>query len=70
MLEAPPRLLVGELLVDLGRLVAVVVLVGGAIGHPALGEDEDVGAGAEGVRVHGDGSEVDVTVASRCLTGC
>jgi hypothetical protein len=47
---------------QLGRLVAEVVLVGSAVRVPALGEHEDVLAEARGVRVDGDGLEVDVRV--------
>ena len=42
LLETEPRLVLGVKLHELGALVAVVVLVGGAISIPALGEDEDV----------------------------
>lgn len=42
MLEAEPRLVLGVKLHELGALVAVVVLVGGAVGIPAFGEDENV----------------------------
>lgn len=43
---------------QLGRLVAVVVLVGGAIGIPAFGEHQDILAAAERVGEDGDGLEV------------
>lgn len=49
--------------------MAVVVFVGGAVGVPGFAEDEDVVAQAEGVRVDGTGSEVDVRVVARSLTG-
>jgi hypothetical protein len=64
LLEAEPRLL---LLVGLGQLVAliaVVVGVGGAVGVPALADDEDVGGQAEGVWEDGDGAQVDVGVVA------
>lgn len=54
---------------QLGRLVAVVVLVGGAIGVDALGEDEDVLAKAEGITEDRYGLEVDVGVLARGLAG-
>ena len=49
---------------QLGRLVAVVVLVGRAVRVPALGEHEDVLAEADRVRVDGDGLEVDIRVVA------
>jgi hypothetical protein len=49
--------------------MAEVVLVGGAIGHPALGEDNDVGGAAEGVGEDGNGAEVDIGVVARGLLG-
>lgn len=42
MLETEPRLVLGVKLHELGALVAVVVLVGGTVGIPAFGEDENV----------------------------
>lgn len=61
----------GVLLHQLGGLVSVVELVGGAVGHPALGEDEDVVAalGAERIGVDSDGLQVDVAVVARGLAG-
>ncbi len=49
---------------QLGRLVAVVVLVRGAIGAPALGEHQNVLAEASRVRVDGYWLEVDVRVVA------
>lgn len=43
LLKTEPRVVVGVGLHDLGTLMTEVVLVGGAIGHPALSEDDDVG---------------------------
>ena len=43
LLKTEPGLVVGVGLHDLGALMAEVVLVGGAIGHPALSKDDDVG---------------------------
>lgn len=54
------------LLHQLGSFVSVVELVGCAIGHPALGKDEDVvtALGAERVGIDSDGLQVDVTVVT------
>lgn len=43
LLETEPGLALGVGLHDLGALMAEVVLVGSAVGVPALGEDDDVG---------------------------
>lgn len=48
----------------LGRLVAVVVLVGGAVCVPALSEHQDVLAEPDRVRVDGYGLQVDVRVVA------
>lgn len=71
LLQAKPRLLGSVLLHQLGALVTVVELVRCAIGHPALGQDEDVVAarGAEGVGVDCDRLQVDITVVARGLAG-
>ena len=42
LLKTEPGLVLGVKLHELGAFVAVVVLVGGAVGVPAFGEDEDV----------------------------
>jgi hypothetical protein len=47
----------------------VVELVGRAVGIPAFAEDEQVGALAERVGVHGHGAEVDVRVVTGSLAG-
>ena len=49
--------------------MAVVELVGGAVGIPALGEDEDVGHAANGVGEDGDGAEVNIRVVTGGLAG-
>lgn len=69
LLETEPGLVLGVGLHDLGALVAVVELVGGAIGVPALGEDNDVGAATEGIRVDGARTKVDVRVLAGGLVG-
>jgi hypothetical protein len=64
LLETEPRLvgLVG--LHELSTLVAVVELVWGSIGIPALGENQDVGGATEWVREDGNRSEVDIGVVA------
>lgn len=59
------------LLHQLGGLVTVVELVRCAIGHPALGEDENVVAAlsAERIGVDGNGLQVNVAVVARGLAG-
>jgi hypothetical protein len=69
LLETEPRHTLGVGLHDLGALMAVVVLVGGAVGVPALGEDDDVGRAAEGVRVDGTRAQVDIGVVAGGLAG-
>lgn len=69
LLKTEPGLVVGVGLHDLGALIAEVVLVGGAVGVPALGQDDDVGRAAEGVREDGARAEVDVGVVTRGLVG-
>jgi len=69
LLQPEPKLLRGVLLHQHGSVVAEVVGVGLAVRHPRLAQDEDVVAEAEGVRVHGDGAEVDVGVVARRLAG-
>lgn len=68
LLETEPRLLGLVRLHQLGRLVAVVVLVGGSIRIPALTQDEDVGVATHWVGEDGDRAEVDVGVATRSLS--
>lgn len=50
-------------------LMAVVELVGAAIGVPGLAEDEDVVAAAEGVREDSDRADVDIRVVTGGLAG-
>lgn len=49
--------------------MSVVVLVGSAIGVPALGEDDDVGRAPEGIGEDGAWSEVDIGVVAGGLAG-
>ena len=49
--------------------MAVVELVWGSIGIPALGNDQDVGSTTEGVGEDGNGSEVDIRVVAWSLAG-
>jgi hypothetical protein len=67
LLETEPGLVLAISLHDLGALVAEVVLVGGAIGHPALSQDDDVGLAAERIGEDGTRAQVDVGVVTRGL---
>jgi len=49
--------------------MSVVVLVGSAIGVPALSENDDVGRATEGIGVDGAGAEVDIGVVAGGLVG-
>lgn len=71
LLQTEPRLVSGVLLHQLGALVSVVELVRSSIGHPALGQNEDIVAalGAEGIGVNGNGLQVDIGVVARGLAG-
>lgn len=70
LLETEPGLVFGVSLHQLGALMAVVELVGGAVGVPALGQDEDVGGATEGVGEDGNGLQVNVrVVAGRLACG-
>lgn len=69
LLETEPEVLGGVSVHQLVGLVAVVELVGGAIGVPGLAQDQDVLAGAEGVGVDGDRADVDVGVVAGGLAG-
>lgn len=70
LLETEPGLVFGVGLHELSGLMAVVELVGGAIRHPALRENQDVGDTTEGVREDSDGAKVDVRVVTgRLLRG-
>jgi hypothetical protein len=61
--------MLGISLHHLVALVAEVVLVGGAIGVPALSQDDDVGRTTEGIREDGAGAQVDVRVLAGSLLG-
>lgn len=69
LLKTEPGLHVLVGLHELCALVAVVELVGGSIGVPALGENEDVVTATERVGEDGDGAEVDVRVTAGGLVG-
>lgn len=69
LLETEPRLVSGVSLHQLGALMSVVVLVGGAIGVPALGKNENVGRSAEWVGEDGNGLQVDIRVVAGSLVG-
>lgn len=67
LLEAEPRLVSLVGLHELGTLVAVVELVWGSIGIPALGNYQDVGSTTERVGEDGNRSEVDIRVIAWSL---
>lgn len=71
LLQTEPGLVGGVLLHQLGALVSVVELVRCSIGHPALGQNENVvtALGAKGVGVDSNGLQVDVGVVARGLAG-
>jgi hypothetical protein len=69
LLKTEPGLAVSVQLHDLLALMAVVELVGGAVGVPALGEDDDIGGTAERIGEDGDGPQVDVGVVTGGLAG-
>lgn len=69
LFEAKPRLVVGVGVHDLHTIVAEVELIGGAIGVPALSQNDNVGRAAERIRVDSTGAEVDVGVLARGLVG-
>jgi hypothetical protein len=60
LLQTKPELLSLVLFHDDGGVVAVVVCVGLAVGHPGLAHDENVVAESERIGVHGYGAEVDI----------
>lgn len=64
LLETEPRLVVGVGLHDLVAVMAVVVLVGGTIGVPALGKNDNVGGTAERIGEDGAGAQVDIGVVA------
>lgn len=69
LLKTEPELLLGVGLHQAGGIVAVVELVGAAIGVPGLAENEDVVTLAEGVGEDSDGAEVDIGVVTGGLAG-
>ena len=69
LLKTEPELLLGVGLHQAGGIVAVVELVGAAIGVPGLAENEDVVTLAEGVGEDSDGAQVDIGVVTGGLAG-
>jgi hypothetical protein len=69
LLKTEPGLVVGVGVHDLHAVMSVVVLVGSAIGVPALSENDDVGRATEGIGVDGARSEVDIGVVTGGLAG-
>jgi len=69
LLKTEPWLVGLVSLHELGTLVAVVELVWGSIGIPALGDNQDVGSATEWVGEDGNRSEVDIRVVAGSLAG-
>lgn len=69
LLETKPGLIVRICVHYLHAVVTEVVLVGSAIGVPALSENDDVGRAAERIGVNGARAEVDIRVVTRSLVG-
>ncbi len=53
---------------ELGTFVAVVELIWGSIGIPALSDNQDVGCTAEWIWEDGNGSKVNIGVVAGRLT--
>lgn len=69
LLKTEPELLLGVGLHQAGCIVAVVELVGAAIGVPGLAENENVVTLAEGVGEDSDRAQVDIGVVTGGLAG-
>jgi hypothetical protein len=69
LLQTKPRLVVGICIHDLHAVVTEVELVGGAIGVPALSQNDDVWRAAERIGVNGARAEVNIGVLARSLVG-
>ena len=69
LLETKPDFVLGVGLHQPSGLVAVVEFVWRSIGIPGLAHDQDVGFQADGIRIHGNGADVDIRVVTRGLTG-
>lgn len=64
LLQTEPWLVSSVGLHEFGSLVAVVELVRGSIGIPALSDDENIGTLAERIGVNSDWSKVDIGVVT------
>jgi hypothetical protein len=69
LLETKPRFMYFVGNHELGTLGAVVELVWGSIRIPALGQDQNVWSTTEWIWEDGNGSEVNIRVLARSLTG-
>jgi hypothetical protein len=67
LLETEPWVVLLVGLHELGALVAVVELVWGSVGIPALGNNQDVGSATEWIGEDGNRSEVDIGVVAWSL---
>jgi len=68
LLKTEPWLMVLVCLHKLGSLVTVVELVGGSIGIPAFGQDQNIWGAAKRIRENSDRPEIDVRVVARSLS--
>lgn len=62
LLKTEPEVMFGVRVHQSRGLMAVVELVWASIRIPGLAKNEDVVAAAEGVWIHGDGSDVDIRI--------
>jgi hypothetical protein len=69
LLETEPDFMFSIRIHQPGSFMAVVEFVGCTIWIPCFAQDQDVVAEAERVGEHGDGSDIDIGVTARCLTG-
>jgi len=67
LLDTEPNVSILVSLHELSALMSVVGTVGGTIGVVALSENNDVITKSKGIRVDGDGSQVDIGVVTRGL---
>jgi hypothetical protein len=68
LLKTEPWLMVLVCLHKLGSLMTVVELVGGSIGIPAFGQDQNIRDAAKRIRENSDRSEIDIRVVAWSLS--
>jgi hypothetical protein len=67
LLQAEPKVLIGISLHQLRGFITIIELIGRSVRVPSLAENKDVIAKTEGVREHGDRTDVDIGVFTGCL---